>query len=417
MLTRKLQAAGKRVGLITNDQGTGLVDSLVSLQFSDFSFQSGAVEVGGGGGKKVGPVVREISGGCFCCKADELAAALRGMQEGEDKPDVFIAEPVGSCTDLVATVLLPLERTYGQAFQRAPMSVVMDAQRAWNLWCAELHSASSREEGADENEAGAMERSATPRSFGKGFSKDVTYIFLKQLEEAEILVVNKVDLLKPKQLEQLLARLNRDWEGKRIITISAKTGAGCDAWMELLMGQETQPQQLMEVDYERYAVGEALMGWFNATVELTFARGTDGNAWLLKLARGMQASLEAEGVELAHFKMSLEPRSAELKSAASRKGAGEEARPMKRSATPRSLLVVVNTVRNGTLAEVSREAEGKFKHARMLINLRAEGEPAVLDAVVMRHLHALTKGVVWELTEKAAFKPGKPQPTHRVTKL
>jgi hypothetical protein len=34
--------------------------------------------------------------------------------------EVFIAEPVGSCTDLVATVTYPLRRLYGENFTVAP---------------------------------------------------------------------------------------------------------------------------------------------------------------------------------------------------------------------------------------------------------------------------------------------------------
>lgn len=43
---------------------------------------------------------------------------------------MFIAEPVGSCTDLVATVPLPLERIYKQGYEMAPSAVLVDPCRA-----------------------------------------------------------------------------------------------------------------------------------------------------------------------------------------------------------------------------------------------------------------------------------------------
>lgn len=43
---------------------------------------------------------------------------------------MIVAEPVGSCTDLMATVVLPLERIYDQPFALSPLSVVLDARRA-----------------------------------------------------------------------------------------------------------------------------------------------------------------------------------------------------------------------------------------------------------------------------------------------
>ena len=84
------------------------------------------------------------------------------------RPDVFIAEPVGSCTDLVATVTYPLRRIYGDDFSIAPVSVLVDPVRARRVL------------GLEE---------------GGKFSSKVLYIYRKQLEEADIIVINKIDLL------------------------------------------------------------------------------------------------------------------------------------------------------------------------------------------------------------------------------
>ena len=43
---------------------------------------------------------------------------------------MFLAEPVGSCTDLAATVSYPLRRLYGDAYSIAPYSVLVDPARA-----------------------------------------------------------------------------------------------------------------------------------------------------------------------------------------------------------------------------------------------------------------------------------------------
>src|SRR5689334_18219064 len=90
-LAAKLHAQGLRVGLITNDQGNGLVDTSV-LRARGFATE-------------------EIPGGCFCCRFNSLLDAARKLTAAS-RPDVFIAEPVGSCTDLVATVTYPLRRIY-----------------------------------------------------------------------------------------------------------------------------------------------------------------------------------------------------------------------------------------------------------------------------------------------------------------
>src|SRR5688500_18407400 len=77
-LAETLTESGRRVGLITNDQSVGLVDTALA-EASGFP-------------------VEEITGGCFCCRFTSLTEAADRLQESS-APNVFIAEPVGSCTD------------------------------------------------------------------------------------------------------------------------------------------------------------------------------------------------------------------------------------------------------------------------------------------------------------------------------
>ena len=94
-LGEHLAAQGVRVGLVTNDQSSGLADTTL-LSASGFP-------------------VEEITGGCFCCRFNSLTEAAERLTS-RVMPDVFLAEPVGSCTDLKATVSYPLRRMYGDDF-------------------------------------------------------------------------------------------------------------------------------------------------------------------------------------------------------------------------------------------------------------------------------------------------------------
>src|SRR5205823_10172802 len=124
-----------------------------------------------------------------------------------DRPDVILAEPVGSCTDLVATVVQPLKDLYGARFTVAPYPVIFKPSHGLRIL---------------RNEPGA------------GFSPKAAYIFRKQLEEADAILVNRVDELPAKDLDTLMRLLDEQYAGTPVLRVSAKTGQGFEAVTELL---------------------------------------------------------------------------------------------------------------------------------------------------------------------------------------
>ena len=127
---------------------------------------------------------------------------------------MFIAEPVGSCTDLKATVDYPLRRLYGDDYQVAPLSVMIDPLRALRIL--------------------GMERA-------RAFSSKVAYIYGKQLEEADILVINKIDLLSPSGLQTLREALAERFPKASIVAVSARQDIGLDDWLDEIIGGPAQP--------------------------------------------------------------------------------------------------------------------------------------------------------------------------------
>ena len=103
-LARRLSDQGLRVGLITNDQGSNLVDTAL-LRSQGFATE-------------------EIPGGCFCCRFNSLLEASQKLTASA-RPEVFIAEPVGSCTDLAATVTALLLQFPPTTPTRLPLLIVV----------------------------------------------------------------------------------------------------------------------------------------------------------------------------------------------------------------------------------------------------------------------------------------------------
>ena len=64
------------------------------------------------------------------------------------------------------------------------------------------------------------------------FPDNVLYIYEKQLEEADLIVLNKADRLAAGELAELKASLAARFPDKPLLTMSAMSGEGVDAWLE-----------------------------------------------------------------------------------------------------------------------------------------------------------------------------------------
>ena len=342
-LAQRLVQQGLRVGLITNDQGSELVDTAM-LRARGFATE-------------------EIAGGCFCCRFNSLVDAAEKL-DAATRPDAFVAEPVGSCTDLVATVTYPLRRIYGDRFRIAPLSVLVDPVRAEQV----LGIAPARK-----------------------FSDKVVYIWKKQAEEADLLVITKSDLLDAARLDRLKAALTEAFPGKDILAVSVRTGAGVDAWFDRLQTSAPLLRPAMAVDYDLYAEGEALLGWLNATVVLQ-GSALDANALLKALAEDLRTRLGE--AEIAHLKMTFSPDG----------GLGD--------------IAAVSLVRSDFVPELSLTLDGPADAGQLILNLRVEADPGTLRTAVEAAIAALPArwpGLAARLEHAEQFRPGRPTPTHRDT--
>lgn len=340
-LAQKLHSRGTRVGLITNDQSFGLVDTaLLNSQ---------------------GLPVEEITGGCFCCRFESLMDAAAKLSEAAT-PDVFIAEPVGSCTDLRAAVSYPLRRIYGDDYEIAPLSVLVDPIRAGRILGLET---------------------------GKAFSEKVLYVYDKQLEEADIIVINKTDLLNADQLEQLRSALSQKYPKAEVVAMSARTGEGSETWHGTILSGDMDLREAPDVDYEVYAEGEALLGWLNAAVRVSSKQSIDGNALLRRIADDIQTRITTGSGEIAHLKMTLSPDD------------GND-------------LAVLNLVRGDGNPESIHRLQDDVETGEVLINLRAEADPELLRENILATLESLSPEIGVTIEHIEAFRPGKPQPTYRL---
>ena len=339
-LARRYQEQGLTVGIVTNDQAAGLVDTEL--------LQSQGFEVG------------EVAGACFCCSFNQLTETL-GKLEGSQHPDIILAEPVGSCTDLVATVAQPLMQFANRELEIGPYAVILKPSHGKKI----LRGSGQR-----------------------GFSPQAEYIFRKQLEEADLLLVNRIDQLTTQDRDELVELLNQNFPGREILCISAKTGENIDRLMTALNQSGEHCRRILDIDYDIYAAGEAELGWLNANISIQAEVEFDLDLILTNLLQQMVDEMHELGSEVAHLKVI---------------GQAEGA------------YAVANAISNDQPVQLSLASEHRTRFAELVVNARIAIPPETLEATfrkVLEHL-ANRNSLVVATTALNCLKPGRPVPTHR----
>jgi len=340
-LARYYQTQGKRVGIVTNDQAEGLVDTETL--------------------RRQGLTVEEVAGACFCCRFSELTDRIQSLTE-QNRPEVILAEPVGSCTDLVATVIQPLRDLYRQQVEVAPYVVLFKPSHGQRILSG---------------------------PGGGGFSPKAAYIFRKQLEEADVIALNRIDELTVAQRQQLMHLVRQHYPPKPLLGLSARTGEGFEALVELLEQQGRFGQNILEIDYDLYAEGEAELGWLNATSRWEFIQPQPLDEVVLEVVSGMVGACRQAGVEIAHLKAI----------------AWEEG----------GTYAVANAITTAEQPQLSLASGATVHQAELVLNARVAAEPAWLTQQwqqVAQQQAQRWQAHVYELQQRS-LRPGRPVPTHR----
>jgi hypothetical protein len=277
-------------------------------------------------------------------------------------PDIVLAEPVGSCTDLVATVIRPLAQIYQRPFDIAPYGVILKPSH------------------------GAKILRNEPRG---GFSPQAAYIFRKQIEEADFVIINRIDELTAEAANSLATDIEEQFPGRPVLRMSAKTGAGFESLCEFLDQEGEFGRRLMDVDYDVYAEGEAELGWLNSQATIDSPTSFDLDEFLLDLLTRLKQRLGAVSAETAHLKTI---------------GMSD------------GYYAVANLVSSFTPVELSLSSGGKVTQANVVVNARVAIAPEELSVLVTSELSASCRaiGAKPHIDTLQSFRPGRPVPTHRI---
>ncbi len=157
--------------------------------------ESGEIGVDGATLKAEGYDAIELPNGCICCSlSGTLQSALKNIERDID-PDVIIVEPTGlalphKVKELVRVSMIDADETF--------IIGVADVQRFEDL------------------------------------IKKKEEFFTMQMSHADFVLINKSDLAKEGQIEEITAWIKDKFPGKPIIPISAKTEENLDKVYELM---------------------------------------------------------------------------------------------------------------------------------------------------------------------------------------
>ena len=336
----RIMEKGQRVGLITNDQAPELVDTAILLR-NDVK-------------------VAEVSGSCFCCNFNGLISAMKKVHD-EANADVIIAEPVGSCTDLSATIVQPLRENMGHELLVSPLSVMADPERLNDIM----------------------------NGGTAGLHRSAAYIFRKQLEESDIILISKSDLAEPKDLVLLKEKVKLNYPNADVMTVSAITSQGIEEWLKEVTNRTDAGQRLAEVDYDIYAEGEAVLGWLNSNVELS-GEMTNWDTFATNLLKELSQRFDSLNVSVGHVKLIIE--------------AGD------------NYMTGNLTGRGNTLN--FRGTAGTSSKARLTLNARVEMSPEALEQIVLHTIRTNTmKNLAFKIVALRSLSPGRPNPTYRFDRI
>ena len=326
---------GVSAAVISNDQGSQLVDTAF---FSSLNIPN-----------------EEIKSGCFCCHYEKFSSAVQHLISSMH-PDIIFAEAVGSCADLVATIIKPM--LHIEPGIKITLSVFADGQLLFSL----LEGRSSF------------------------VSDDVRYVYKKQLEEAGILVVNKSDNLTQVEIDRVRSHLESEYPGKKLLFQDSRDETSVKAWLDLINVIGDRKLRSLDMNYDTYARGEAALAWLDASIMLHSKETAISRSY--ELMDNMYHAISSQRLAIGHLKFFL--RSGDWK---------------------QKISYTTLEKRNTQTLTTNKLAD----HATLLVNARVETDPDKLKKIFFETLNKTRElGCHIEMLDFASFRPGFPRPTYRL---
>ena len=252
-LTRYYTEHYGKAAMISNDLGEGVMladHKLAQLSGADAS---------------------QITDECICFCHDVLTERLNAYYDAGC--DLVVSDIPGFGVGALEHVYHGLTKDYPGQFELAPFTVLIEPRNA------------------------ALLRD--------GQGGDIAHILCAQLLEADLIVLNKCDLLDPAEAAAERAWLKEHYPQAEVIALSAVTGDGLED-LSIALKQGAASMQHPDIDYDDADLQNAmdqLTEYYLQYHADVCCDDFDGTQYLADIARTVQTELQAGGFEIPHMKL------------------------------------------------------------------------------------------------------------------
>ncbi len=244
------------IGLIANDLGANLVDTNLT--------------------QTSGCTVEEIASGCICYQMDNTIDKIWRLKDRDGC--VFVMSDIPGCG------VGALDHTYHRLADEcadwitlSPFTVIVDPERL---------------------------RMLLPEKADINLPEELVYLMKLQLEEADLVVLNKTDLLTDEEIERDVAFLEEACPDVPVMAISAKERTGIPELAEYITTHESALKNFSVRDDEKFAEAETKLTWYNRRMFVKTLDGSkvDCNAIVDEVIEGIRMGLIEKKRNVPHLK-------------------------------------------------------------------------------------------------------------------
>ena len=242
--------------IIANDLGANLVDTNLT--------------------QTSGCTVAEIASGCICYQMDNTVDQIRRLRDKDGA--VFVMSDIPGCgVGALDHVYHRLANDNADEFTLSPFTVVVDPERL---------------------------RMIMPERADINLPEELVYLLKLQLEEADLVVLNKADLLAPEDVERYVDFLHAACPDIPVLVISALERTGIEELAEFITTHETALKNFSVRNNQEFADAEAKLTWYNRRLYLKTNDGgkIDCNAVVGDLIESIRMGLIEKKRNVPHLK-------------------------------------------------------------------------------------------------------------------